>query len=312
MSEQDNSGAGMESTGDLSIDQATELFANMLEPKEESVEGETVEPTTEAENVEEAPEQEATAITVEVDGKMVTLTPAQVAEAYKSGLRQDDYSRKTMEVAETRKAAEAEKAQAVAERNAYAERLNAQAYQLQGALQEQSQINWNELLENNPVEYLKQQHLSQQRQAMLQQSTQELQFIQQLNQQEQQQVYSSYIQAQQQDLLAKLPAWKDEAKANADIAEMREFLLSEGFTNEDISQVADHRHVLLVKDAMAFRKLLKQAPDATKRVQSAPARVERSGNGQNNTQTDAHKNAMNRLRKSGSIEDATAVFANLI
>ena len=277
----------------------------MLEPKEESVEGQTVEPTTEAENVEEAPEQEATAITVEVDGKMVTLTPAQVAEAYKSGLRQDDYSRKTMEVAETRKAA-------VAERNAYAERLNAQAYQLQGALQEQSQINWNELLENDPVEYLKQQHLSQQRQAMLQQSTQELQFIQQLNQQEQQQAYSSYIQAQQQDLLAKLPAWKDEAKAKADKAEMREFLLSEGFTNEDISQVADYRHVLLVKDAMAFRKLLKQAPDATKRVQSAPARVERSGNGQNNTQTDAHKNAMSRLRKSGSIEDATAVFANLI
>lgn len=305
-----------ESTGDLSIDQATNIFASILEPKEPleqaNADVETVEPTTEPEQVEEVSEPAEGDVTVEIDGKTVTLTKEQIAESYKNGLRQQDYTKKTMEVAETRKAAEAEKAQAVAERNAYAERLNASAIQLQNALQEQSQINWNELLESDPVEYLKQQHLYQQRQAAFQQSSQELQYINQLNQQEQQQALKSYLDAQQQDLLAKLPAWKDEAKAKADKAEIREFLKLEGFSDNDISQVADHRHVLLVKDAMAFRKLLKQAPDATKRVQSAPVRVERSGNGENNAPSDAHKNAMNRLRKSGSIEDATAVFANLI
>lgn len=303
-----------ESTGDLSIDQATNIFANILEPKEpiESEVSEAVEPTTEAEPVEAEPESVEGAITVEIDGKMVTLTPEQIAESYKNGLRQSDYTKKTMEVAETRKEAEQAKAQAYQERQAYAEKLNLSAVQLQGALQEQSQINWQELLESDPVEYLKQQHLVQTRQAALQQAQYEWQQINQLNQQEQTQALQSYLQTQQQELIAKLPVWKDETKAKADKEEIRNFLKAEGFTDNDIGQVVDHRQVLLVRDAMQFRKLLKQSPEATKRVQSAPVRAERSGTGENNAPADAHKSAMNRLRRTGSIEDATKVFANLL
>jgi Rps23 Pro-64 3,4-dihydroxylase Tpa1-like proline 4-hydroxylase len=303
-----------EPTGDLSIDQATNIFANILEPKEpiENEVSEAVEPTTEAEPVEAEAESVEGAITVEIDGKMVTLTPEQIAESYKNGLRQSDYTKKTMEVAETRKEAEQAKAQAYQERQAYAEKLNMHAVQLQGALQEQSQINWQELLENDPVEYLKQQHLVQTRQASLQQTQYEWQEINQLNQQEQTQALQSYLQAQQQELIAKLPAWKDEAKAKADIAEMREFLKSEGRTDADIDNISNHKDVLIIRDAMAFRKLLKQSPEATKRVQSAPVRAERSGTGENSAPADAHKSAMNRLRRSGSIEDATRVFANLL
>lgn len=303
-----------EPTGDLSIDQATNIFANILEPKEpiESEVSEAVEPTTEAEPVEAEPESVEGAITVEIDGKMVTLTPEQIAESYKNGLRQSDYTKKTMEVAETRKEAEQAKAQAYQERQAYAEKLNLSAVQLQGALQEQSQINWQELLESDPVEYLKQQHLVQTRQAALQQAQYEWQQINQLNQQEQTQALQSYLQTQQQELIAKLPVWKDETKAKADKEEIRNFLKAEGFTDNDIGQVVDHRQVLLVRDAMQFRKLLKQSPEATKRVQSAPVRAERSGTGENNAPADAHKSAMNRLRRTGSIEDATKVFANLL
>lgn len=296
-------------TGALDIEGATNLFASILEPKEES---EAVEPTAVEAEIEEAPVEEAGAITVEIDGKMVTLTPAQVAESYKNGLRQSDYSKKTMEVAETRREAESIKAQAAQERQAYAEKLNIYTAQLQGALQESSQINWNELLESDPVEYLKQQHLLQQRQASLSQANQEQNYLYQLNQKEQSEALGNYLNAQQQELLAKLPAWKDEAKAKADKTEIRDFLKSEGYSDDDISKVADHRHILILKDAMAFRKLLKDAPDATKRVQSAPARAERAGSGEGNEPNDARKNAMNRLRRSGSIEDATSVFANLL
>ena len=68
---------------------------------------ETTEAEATAESAEAATEDDG-AITVEIDGKPVTLTKEQISEAYKSGLRQADYTRKTMEVAETRKAAQAE------------------------------------------------------------------------------------------------------------------------------------------------------------------------------------------------------------
>jgi hypothetical protein len=305
---------GEPSTGDLTVDQATEIFANILEPKEE-VEGqeEAVESTTD-EQSEQEPEQEPIKgeVTIQVDGKLVTLTPEQIAESYKNGLRQSDYTRKTMEIAEERKAAEAEKSRAMQERQAYTEKLGMYQMQLEAALQEQSQTDWAALLEADPVEYLKQQHLYQDRQAKLNQARQEYSNLAQLTQHEQQEALRNYVNAQQQELIAKLPAWKDEAKAKAEKEEIRGFLKETGFTDEEVAQVFDHRHVLLVRDAMQFRKLMKEAPQATKRVQTAPVRAERSGTGENSAPSDELKAAQNRLRRSGSIEDATAVFARLL
>lgn len=300
-----------ESNQDLNIDQATEVFSNILNPKEET---EVTEEPVESQEEVVAKEDETVdgELTIEVDGKLVTLTKEQIAESYKNGLRQQDYTKKTMEAAEQRKAAEAEKAKAVQERNAYAEKLGMYSLQLESQLNEQAKINWVELLEQDPVEYLKQQHLFQERQAKLNQAKAEYGQLAELSQREQQESMQSYIQAQQQELIAKLPAWKDEAKAKAEKEEIRSFLKETGFNDEEIAQVYDHRHVLLVRDAMQFRKLLKESPQAVKRVQTAPVKAERSQGGESSAPNDALKSAQNRLRKSGSIEDAAAVFAQLI
>lgn len=308
-----------ESTGPLDLNQAADAFLNILEkddapPEEPLVEGEAEpveEPTEEPANEEEPP-AEGDNITVVIDGKTVELTPQQVAEAYKSGLRQSDYTKKTMEVAEERKAVMAEREQAVQQRNAYAQRLAEADNQLSVTLEQQSQINWQELIDNDPVEYLKQQHLFNQRQAQLGQVRSERDQINQIQEQENSQAYVAYIQEQQQELLAKLPSWKDAAKAKEERGAIKEYLKGYGFTDDDIGKVVDHRHVLLVRNAMQFDKLLKQAPDATKRVGKAPVRVERPGAGENDSSNDARKTAMKQLRKSGSVEDAARVFAQLI
>ena len=100
---------------------------------------------------EEADTQEGT-YTIEIDGKQVNLTQEQVAEAYKSGLRQSDYSRKTAELAQEKNLVQDNARQ---ERDAYAQKLSNISIQLEGALQEQSQINWNDLLENDIQEFVK-------------------------------------------------------------------------------------------------------------------------------------------------------------
>lgn len=299
------------SSGALELGEAGDIFNNILN-SESTIEEEKETPVTEesepAEEVEEAEAEAETSesdqITVEVDGKKVTLTAAQIAEAYKSGLRQDDYTKKTTAVAEERKAASAEREQ-------LAGKLNAYAAQLEGALSQQSNINWDELLEADPVQYLKESHLLQERQAALGKARQDQAQLAQIYEQEQQSDYNEYLTAQNQALLDKLPAWKDSKIATAEKGKIKDFLKSDGFSEQDISQVTDYRHVMLIQDAMKFRQLLKEAPTATKRVQNAPVRAERSGT-TDKSLPDGRTVAMKRFSKSGSVEDAGAIFASLL
>ena len=104
-----------------------------------------------------------------------------------------------------------------------------------------------------------------------------------------------------------------ETKLNAERAEIKSLLKNQGITEEEIANITDHRHVLLIRDAMQFRKLLSEAPAATKKVEKAPLRVERSGT---TTQTDegnaSKRAAINRLGKTGKMSDATEAFKFLI
>ena len=94
------------------------------------------------------------------------------------------------------------------------------------------------------------------------------------------------------------------------LKEVKQFLVEQGFTDDDISQVTDFRHVLLLRDAMQFRKLLKEAPGATKKVTQAPLRVERAGVAQQ--APNKSREAMTRFGKSGRDSDAIAAFSSIL
>ena len=305
----------------LNVDGAAQAFSALLDPPDvqeksaDDLEKEVLEDLTaqkaeeSSEVVEDAPAEDA--VTIEVDGKAVTLTKAELADYYKNGLRQSDYTKKTMEVAETRKAAEAEIAKAQAERQEYAVNLQKMAVQLEGALQEQQKIDWNSLLESDPVEYLKQQHLYQQRQAAYQQNIQQQQLIQQQFQAESAKQLQSLIQSQQQELLAKLPDWKDPAKAQAEKAALSKYLIEQGFDEQAVGNITDHKAVILGRKAMLYDAMMAKANAAAKKVSAAPQRVVRSGVGES-PRIDGRSAAMQRLGKSGRVEDAAAVFAQFL
>ncbi|WP_218568836.1 hypothetical protein [Pseudomonas sp. BGI-2] len=225
--------------------------------------------------------------------------------------RQSDYTKKTMEASEQRKNADAAVQQAQQERQEYHSKLERMAAQLEGALEQQSQIDWNALIESDPVEYLKQQQLFQQRQALYQQNTQERQKLAQQFQTEQAQAHQSYLAKQQEDLLAKLPDWKDDAKAKAEKTAISEFLQKQGFEAEDISSIADHRHVLVARKAMLYDQIMANAKLQAKKVQEAPQRVVKPGVGESR-HIDGRSAASKRLEKTGRVEDAAAVFAQFL
>lgn len=307
-------------TGSLDINQAGAAFAAMLDPVEPPKEGAEPEPklVPEAEpNAQEegddAPESDAegdSPVTVEIDGKTVELTKAQIAEAYKAGLRQADYTKKTQEIAEQRKTAEAETAKAREERTRYADGLQKAASLLEAQLQEQQQIDWQKLLESDPVEYLKQQHLAQARQAQLQQTYQQKQQLDAQAQAEHQAALKVHVENQRSELIAKIPAWKDEAAMKAGATELREYLKTQGLTEQEIYSVTDHRAIVQSYKAMQFDKMMEKAKAAEKRVPTIPQRVERPAGGEAKG-IDRRAADFQRLQKTGSVDAAASVFANM-
>lgn len=309
-------------SGSLDINQAGQAFAAMLDPVEpkepegaepvEKVEPETpVEPDKQEDGNE--PESEADGdeiVTVLVDGKPVELTKAQIAEAHKSGLRQADYTKKTQEVAEQRKAADAELAKAREERNQYMQGLQKAQAILEAQLQEQQQIDWQKLLETDPVEYLKQQHLAQTRQAQLQQTYQQKQTLDAQAQAEHQQALKQHVESQRSELIAKIPEWKDEAKMKAGATELREYLKTQGLTEQEIYSVTDHRAIVQSYKAMQYDKMMASAKAAAKKMDKVPQRVQRPAGGEA-PGIDKRTAAFQKLSKSGRVEDAAGVFANM-
>lgn len=319
-----------ESTGSLDPNQAASLLSSFIgddgnlpqasneEDKKQPQSEEQPEPNDETEQEADAEEQaedqepeqdeDDPTVTVKIDGKDVEIKLSELKNGYQ---RQADYTRKTMEASELRKAADAEIQKAREERTQYAQGLQQTEALLRAQLQEHQNVDWQNLLENDPVEYLKQQHLVQERQAKLYQAMQEQQRVAQIDQAEQQQAYQDHLKTQQEALLAKLPEWKDEAKAKAEQEALRNFLTDNGFTAEEIAGISDHRHVLTARKAMLYDQMVAKASAAAKKVSNLPTKAVKPSSGEPQ-QLDRRKTAFQRLSKSGSIDDAAAVMSSFL
>ena len=247
-------------------------------------------------------------VTFKADGKTVTLSKAELADSYLNGLRLSDYTKKTMEAADQRKVADAEIQKAQQERNEYAQNLTKMASQLEGALDQHNNINWQELLDSDPVEYLRQQHLFQQRQAAYQQNIQQQQHLQQINQTENQKHQTAYLQSQQEQLLVKVPAWKDNVKASSEKKAIANYLIEEGYDSNEVNNIVDHKAVIQHRKAMLYDAMMAKASAASKKVATVPQKIIRPGVG-DSPSNDSRSAAMNRLQKSGTLEDGARAFA---
>ena len=251
-------------------------------------------------------------VEVDIDGFKVSLPKEKAEKLEAERLMQADYTRKTMAAADERKAATAEAQKAIAERTQYSQNLQRMQAQLEGALQEQSKaVNWEQLLQTDPVEYLKQQHLAQSRQAALQQNYAEQQRVNAQIQAERETAHSRHLQQQQETLLAKLPEWKDEAKAKADKTAIRDYLSSQGFEADELAQVSDARSVILARKAMLYDQMVSKAQAAAKKVSTLPNKVERPGGGEPQN-LDRRAASYQRLSKSGRVEDAASLIAGIL
>lgn len=246
--------------------------------------------------------------TIEVDGKPVELTKEEIAEHYKAGLRQSDYTQKTMALAEQRKAVESEAAKARTAREEYAGKLEAFTGQVNYEVNALKAQLTDELLQSDPVAYLQIQRTAEMRQAQLQQAQREMEQINAQRSQEKAQADAERAADQQAKLLAKVPAWKDPAKAKIDMTALQEYLVKEGYSNEGDS-LPQYLQISLALKAMQYDALMARAASTKANVEKAPPKVERPGVPV--SPTDGRTAAMKELAATGSRDAAAKIFAEM-
>jgi hypothetical protein len=124
---------------------------------------------------------------------------------------------------------------------------------------------------------------------------------------------SDRVQQEASKLAQVLPEFSDPAKGDNFRKEIRNYGKTLGFTDEELSQVYDSRHVLTLHKAMMYDKLQKSKPAITKKVNEAP-RMLRAGTsgGTKQNQEQTLQKQKSQLRTSGKVRDAAALFEQLL
>lgn len=224
------------------------------------------------------------------------------------------------EAAAVRKAAEAEGRAAVQERAQLAQALQHFTRQLQASAPPEPNP---ELLNSDPVEYLRQQHQYSAFQQQAQQAQAAQAHLMRQEQAAQEQWYRSRLEAESAALVKAIPEWADETKAKAGKEGVKQTLAALGFAPEEIGSVADSRVVVLAHKAAqldAVRAELDALKAANAKAQTEitsrlrglpPVRTERPGSAETGS-TDGRTRAMQALKRSGSINDAAAALRGLL
>ena len=316
--------SGSESTG--TVQEAANSFLSLMdaaEAPEGQAEAQTEQPEEELQVSEgsdedwqdEEPEQESESepddeptYSVKVAGEEKELTLTELKTLAQQGA---DYTKKTQQVAEQRKALEAESVaidQARQLRDAYAERLQAMEQLLSSP--EQSE-NLEYLKESDPIGYaVKVAELSQQKE-QLQAIQAERYRIAEQQQAEQQHALQGYIAQQAAKLAEVLPEYSDPVKGEKLRSELRTFAKDIGFSDQELSMVRDSRQVLALHKAMLYDKLQKSKPDVNKRVNEATKTI-KSGNSVKPVTSDQVKKQQQQLKQSGKVRDAAKLFESFL
>jgi len=315
---------------------ATEVFTDMLDAEEsndkpevenEEVATEAVEETDEEaleeevdEESEDEPEdtyeddeseevevEERKTYRVKASGEEKDVTLDELVSGYQ---KSTDYTQKSQTLAAERKKVEAhaqEIQNAMRTREAYAQKLS----QVEQYLTSQAKPgeNLEELKENDPIQYAI--TVAEQTEA-----NKKINTIRQEQQKVAQEQHHYRLQQQNQVvanealmLSEKVKEFSDPKKAEQIKNDIRSFGKSVGFSDQELSQVYDHRHVMILQKAMEYDKLQKANPGVNKKLKSAPKMASKT---KKVTNTDTYTKQKKRLKGTGSLDDATSVFTNFL
>jgi hypothetical protein len=277
----------VEETTDEVIDESQEV-------EEETEESEEVEDPTE--DTEEESEDEPDVVTegmIEVDGEKLSVDEIKLGY-----MRQADYTKKTQAVAEQRKAAEEQTAN-------YESTLNALLTASGADLSRFDNVNWEQAAVQNPDQY-------KQAKAMYEQTKQTHDFIRAQAKEHQQRTETQQQAAMKESakesltvLKSTIPNWNNDLYYS--IGEYATGSL--GVSTEEFNEVHDHRMITALYKAMQFDKA---KTETQKKVKATPKKTlsGKKAEPKDLGKKDNYRKARDRLKKSGSMEDAVQALLN--
>lgn len=234
---------------------------------------------------------------VEFEGKAYKV-PKELKEAL---MRQSDYTRKTQEVAEQRKAVE-ERMHALQQQEQAVAKTFEKRVELKGVqdrLSQFEQIDWQGLADADPAQATKLNLAYQQLQRQAQGIYGELQQAQQATEQLTQQQRQQMLVEAQKDLKQRIPNFSAETAEKIKGA-AREY----GIGDQELNSIIDARYVHVLHDAMKWRALQAEKPQAMKKVAEAPKAIKPAATQPKRT----NQAATDRLQKNGRVEDLAALL----
>ena len=286
-------------------EEETESESEVEELEEDNPETEEDE-DDESEDEEVEVEDEPVTYTVKSGGEEKEVTVEDLISGYQKG---DDYTKKSQALAEQRKAVEAE-AHAVQEamqlREQYAQRLDQVKVLLENS---DEQVDLDELKENDPITWSIKVAEKTENNKKLNLIQQEQNRLAQAHQKQVSEQQAKLVAHEAEMLTSKVKEFSDPKKAEQIKGEIRNFGKSIGFSDQELAQVYDHRHVMVLQKAMAYDRIQKAKAGVTKKVAKAP-KMAKQGN--KVAKTDVYTKQKKRLQASGNIDDATEVFKNFL
>jgi hypothetical protein len=282
------------------------------EEEEEETEGED-EPEAEGEvEGDDSEEQTEQSIKLKVNGEEIEKPFNEVVALAQQGL---DYTKKTQEVAEQRKALE-DYAQTIQVQ----EQNFRQQVQLQNALigdvaqltnidqrlSAFNEVNWQELSDNDFVEAQKLFFTYNQLQQQRGQLATELEAKSQQIAEQQKQLLTDRIVKGKEILAKEIPNWSRDTSQQI-ISTGKEY----GFTDDELGMIVDPRHVKVLHDAMQWRKLQSNSVVKNK-VSNAKPVVKPGAKDTKNEVNSQFKQQRDSLRKTGKSEYAQKLIERMI
>jgi len=330
----DNPSAESVSKPTETIQETQQAFANLIntarsedEPKPEVKEAaqDTLEQDNElsvddisdedlVDNDETTTENEQELFDITVNGKSQRVSLDELKEGYSKG---SDYTKKTMELSEQRRSIDTELDAISKDKEAVKQMREDYMNKLQVVeqnIQTDDNIDWVTLAQTDPTNYAVKKAEYDRKKELQSQVQQEKQRLAKEQRKEQEEIYQRHIENERGKLLNMMPVFGDEQKAPKLMKDISEFAMKQGYTEQEVSMVVDHRAVKTLHDAMKYNQLLEKKGLRDKKVKPTNRVV--SSEGKNNPRsTDKQlrvNDRMKKLQKSGNIKDAQKVLSAML
>ena len=211
-------------------------------------------------------------------------------------MMENDYRQKTMSLSEEKKALESKKSEMDGQLQELSDLLMLEAEQLDS---EQMK----ELKELDPDKYWQK----------FDETKSKAEKFKQLKEQRDSELLEQQKQVVQHEVeryTQVIPEWLDESTKTKDVEKMVGFLTNNGFNQDEIASVYDARTMSIIRKAALFDEISK-TDIAAKRVQTAPKSAKPAAT-TGTTDKTARQKSMDRLKKTGKVNDAQAAIKNLI